>query len=52
MEIEPHGLYVGNFPHKGRLHRRFVVSKPEFFGAEDDDGGAAHEKRFDHELHG
>jgi hypothetical protein len=29
-----------------------MVGKPKFLGAEDDDSGAAHEKRFDQPLHG
>jgi hypothetical protein len=29
-----------------------VIGKPEFFGAQDDNVGEGHEKRFDHRLHG
>jgi hypothetical protein len=52
IEIEPHRLYLRDLAQERSFDRGFVVSEFEFFGAKDDNGGAAAHKGFDHALHG
>ncbi len=52
VKIEPDGGELGDVVDEGPLDGGSVVGEAEFFGAEDDDRRAIHEKRFDPWLRG